>query len=113
MIGAERLFKDRQRPLEERCGLCIAFVCLIEQSQILSVCAGLRIVRPESSLVVRDELEEQWFGSGQIPLTPVGLRQVAHTLEGLLVSGPKIQFVNRDRSLGKRLGCREIPLGFV
>ena len=64
MIGPERLFVDRQRPLVERLGLGVAALVVIEQSQIVQRHRDIGMIGPERLLLDRQRPLVERLGLG-------------------------------------------------
>src|SRR5215470_12023807 len=69
MIGADRLLMDRQRSLEERLGIGVAPLVVVEESQIVKLCYEIGILSTAQILVDHEQALSERNRIGVFALT--------------------------------------------
>ena len=80
MIAPEHFFADRQRPLDQRLGVGIAALDLVDLAEIVEQRRDRGMLRTERLLVDRQRALEQRLGIGMAVLLLVKRRQIVQGL---------------------------------
>ena len=88
MIAPEHFFADRQRPLDQRLGLGIAALDLVDLAEIVQQGRDRGMLRTGRFLVDRKRPLEQRLGIGMAVLFLVKRRQIVQGLPDVGMAGP-------------------------